>query len=59
VHAAAKPEPAGLLRALGELGVEATRALHVGDDAVDELAARAAGMSFAPAPLPDAVARLT
>jgi putative hydrolase of the HAD superfamily len=59
VHAAAKPEPAGLLRALGELGVEAERALHVGDDEVDELAAHAAGMSFAPAPLPDAVARLT
>jgi FMN phosphatase YigB (HAD superfamily) len=59
VHAAAKPAPDGLVRALAELGVDASRALHIGDDEVDELAARAAGMSFAPAPLPDAVARLT
>jgi HAD superfamily hydrolase (TIGR01509 family) len=58
VHAAAKPAPDGLLRALTELGVDPSRALHVGDDEVDELAARAAGMNFAPAPLPDAVAGL-
>jgi HAD superfamily hydrolase (TIGR01509 family) len=58
VHAAAKPAPDGLLQALAELGVEPSRALHIGDDEVDELAARAAGMSFAPAPLADAVARL-
>jgi len=44
------------LRALNELGVKAGRALHIGDDEVDELAARAAGMRFAPAPVPDAVA---
>ena len=56
VHAAAKPAPDGLLRALNELGVKAGRALHIGDDEVDELAARAAGMRFAPAPVPDAVA---
>ncbi len=59
VHAAAKPAPDGLLRALAELQIDAQRALHVGDDEVDELAARAAGMSFAPAPLADAVAGLT
>jgi HAD superfamily hydrolase (TIGR01549 family) len=59
VHAAEKPAPDGLLQALTELGVDASRALHIGDDEVDQLAARAAGMSFAPAPLADAVARLT
>ena len=58
VHAAGKPAPDGLLRALGEIGVEPGRALHIGDDAVDEAAAAAAGMRFAPAPLPDAVAQL-
>ena len=58
VHAAAKPAPDGLLRALAELGVEPSRALHICDDEVDELAARAAGMSFAPAPLAQAVATL-
>jgi len=58
VHAAGKPTPGGLLRALGELGAEPARALHVGDDGVDEAAARGAGMSFARAPLPDAVATL-
>lgn len=56
VHAARKPSPDGLLRALEELGVGAARALHIGDDEVDELAAAAAGMHFASAPLPDAVA---
>jgi len=58
VHAAGKPAPGGLQRALEELGVEAGRALHIGDDEVDERAAAAAGMRFAPAPLPDAVAAL-
>src|SRR3954469_293968 len=58
VHAARKPSPDGLLRALEELGVAATRALHIGDDEVDERAAAAAGMHFAPAPLPDAVAAI-
>ncbi len=58
VHAAAKPSPKGLLRALSELQVGATRALHIGDDEVDEAAARGAGMRFAPAPLAEAVAGL-
>jgi HAD superfamily hydrolase (TIGR01509 family) len=58
VHAAAKPAPDGLLRALAELDVDAARALHIGDDEVDELAAAAAGMRFAPTPLADAVASL-
>ena len=59
VHAAAKPAPDALLRALGELQVEPARALHIGDDEVDELAARDAGMRFAPAPLAEAVGALT
>ncbi len=59
VHAAAKPSPAGILEALSELQVEPDRTLHVGDDDVDELAARAAGARFAAAPLPAAVATLT
>jgi HAD superfamily hydrolase (TIGR01509 family) len=59
VHASGKPAPDGLLRALAELGVEPERALHIGDDEVDELAAAAAGVHFAPAPLVDAVAALT
>jgi phosphoglycolate phosphatase len=58
VHAAEKPAPTGLLEALGRLEVEPARALHVGDDETDEQAARAAGMAYAPTPLPDAVARL-
>jgi HAD superfamily hydrolase (TIGR01509 family) len=59
VHAAGKPKPDGLRRALQQLGVGADRALHIGDDRGDELAAAAAGMRFAPAPLADAVAALT
>jgi len=59
VHAARKPAPEGLLRALGEIGVAPNRALHIGDDEVDEAAAVAAGTRFAPAPLPDAVAQLS
>jgi putative hydrolase of the HAD superfamily len=51
VHAAGKPAPDGLLRALEQIGVEPHRALHIGDDEADERAARAAGMQFAPAPL--------
>lgn len=58
VHASGKPSPDGVLRALRELGVEPARALHIGDDEVDELAARAAGVRFAPAPLATAVATL-
>jgi HAD superfamily hydrolase (TIGR01509 family) len=58
VHAAAKPAADGFLRALAELDVDAARALHIGDDEVDELGATAVGMRFAPAPLPDAVASL-
>jgi FMN phosphatase YigB (HAD superfamily) len=58
VHAARKPAPDGLLRALGELQVDPARALHIGDDSVDRDAAAAAGMRFAPAPVPAAVAAI-
>jgi FMN phosphatase YigB (HAD superfamily) len=58
VHAAGKPAADGLLRALAELRVAPQRALHIGDDAVDERAAATAGMHFLRAPLPDAVANL-
>ena len=59
VHAAGKPAPDGLLRALSRLQVEPGRALHIGDDDADERAARAAGMHAVVAPLPEAVATLT
>jgi HAD superfamily hydrolase (TIGR01509 family) len=55
LHAAGKPAPDGLQRALAELAVEPQRALYIGDTADDERAARAAGMQFAPAPVPAAV----
>jgi HAD superfamily hydrolase (TIGR01509 family) len=58
VHAAQKPEPEGLLRALAELRVEPGRAVHIGDDGADRAAAAAAGMQFAPAPVTTAVAAI-
>jgi len=48
---AAKPDPAIFLLALERLAVDPARALHVGDEPLDEEGARAAGMRFAPAPL--------
>ena len=58
VHAARKPAPDALLRALADLQVAPARALHIGDDDADREAAAAAGMRFAPTPLPEAVAAL-
>jgi putative hydrolase of the HAD superfamily len=52
---AAKPDPAPFLRALEALGVRPDRAIHIGNDEVDRLGARAAGMHFAWAPLPQAL----
>src|SRR5438128_353278 len=49
VHAAGKPDPGGILRALDLIGVSSERALHIGDGDSDEEAARAAGVRFAPA----------
>ena len=58
VHAARKPAPDGLLRALGQLQVDPGRALHIGDDDADRDSAGAAGMRFAPAPVPTAIAAI-
>jgi len=48
---AAKPDPAVFKLALGRLGVEPARALHVGDEREDAEGAAAVGMQFAEAPL--------
>jgi putative hydrolase of the HAD superfamily len=48
---AAKPDPAIFKLALERLRVRPERALHVGDEPLDEEGARAAGIRFAPAPL--------
>jgi HAD superfamily hydrolase (TIGR01509 family) len=53
-----KPGPEVLNVALERLGAPATRALHIGDEEADALAARVAGVHFAPAPLSTAVAAL-
>jgi putative hydrolase of the HAD superfamily len=58
VHAARKPDPDGLRFALAELGVQPSRALHIGDEDADEQAARAVGMRFARVPLVEAVAAI-
>lgn len=55
---AAKPDPAIFRIALARLGVEPADAVHIGDSEDDEAGARAAGMRFVPAPLPDAVRSL-
>jgi putative hydrolase of the HAD superfamily len=56
---AAKPDPRIFDLALGRIGVEAGRALHIGDSDADEHGAAAAGLHFAPAPLSRAVGALT
>jgi putative hydrolase of the HAD superfamily len=53
---APKPEPAVFRLALERLGVDAARALHVGDEKGDEEGALAAGVHFAVAPLANAFA---
>lgn len=58
VHAARKPAPDGILRALDRLRVEPGRTLHVGDDEADRRAASAAGTHFAWAPLPAVASEL-
>jgi HAD superfamily hydrolase (TIGR01509 family) len=54
---AAKPDVRIFELALERLGVSPDRALHIGDGRVDEDGARAAGMLFEWAPVPDAIAR--
>jgi HAD superfamily hydrolase (TIGR01509 family) len=52
-----KPDPAPFRAALEQLRAEPARTLHVGDHRPhDEVGALAAGMTFAPAPLPDVFA---
>jgi HAD superfamily hydrolase (TIGR01509 family) len=58
VHAARKPAPDGILRALAELQVTPARALHIGDDEADREAAAAAGVHFAATPVAEAVATI-
>jgi HAD superfamily hydrolase (TIGR01509 family) len=58
VHAASKPAPDGILRALAELQVAPARALHIGDDEADREAAAAAGLTFARAPVSEAVSEV-
>lgn len=58
VHAARKPAPDGLLRALAELQVAPARTLHVGDGDADRDAAAAAGVLFARTPILEAVAAI-
>jgi HAD superfamily hydrolase (TIGR01509 family) len=55
---APKPEPRAFELALERLGASPERALHVGDEDIDERGAAAAGLHFAPAPLATAVAAL-
>jgi HAD superfamily hydrolase (TIGR01509 family) len=55
---APKPGVEPYLLALERLGARASRSLHIGDEADDELGARAAGMYFDAAPFPAAVGAL-
>jgi len=51
-----KPDPRIFALALDRLRIPPERALHIGDDEIDEQAARAAGLRFAYAPLGDLLA---
>ena len=53
-----KPDPGIFHLALTRLGVRPARALHIGNDAVDQAGAQAAGLAFAPTPLATLPARL-
>jgi HAD superfamily hydrolase (TIGR01509 family) len=55
---APKPAPKPFELALERLGVDARRTVHVGDASADREGALAAGLSFEPAPLADAVRRI-
>jgi FMN phosphatase YigB (HAD superfamily) len=55
---AEKPDPRIFARALSLMNVDASRALHVGDEEVDRLGARNAGLAFEPAPLASVPERL-
>lgn len=53
-----KPDPGVFRIVLSRLGVEPARALHTGDETVDEEGASAAGLAFEPAPLATLPGRL-
>jgi putative hydrolase of the HAD superfamily len=55
---AEKPDPRVFEEALRRLGVEPARAIHIGDDEVDQAGALAAGLGFEPPPLATLPARL-
>ena len=55
---AEKPDPRVFTEALARLGVEAERAVHIGDDEADQAGALAAGLRFEPPPLATLPARL-
>jgi putative hydrolase of the HAD superfamily len=55
---AEKPDPRVFAEALRRLGVQPERALHVGDDEVDQAGALAAGLGFEAPPLATLPARL-
>jgi putative hydrolase of the HAD superfamily len=55
---AEKPDPRVFVEALRRLGVEPARAIHIGDDEVDQAGALAAGLGFEPPPLATLPARL-
>lgn len=56
---AVKPDPAIFELAVSRLGVPTDRVLHIGDGEGDEAGARAAGLHFEWAPVPEAIARWT
>jgi HAD superfamily hydrolase (TIGR01509 family) len=56
---AAKPDPRIFNVALDRIGIDAQRALHIGDSEADERGAAAAGLHFAAAPVPRAVEAMT
>jgi putative hydrolase of the HAD superfamily len=55
---APKPDPRPFELALNRIGIEAERALHIGDSDADREGAHAAGLAFEPAPLATLPARL-
>ena len=55
LHAARKPDPSALTRALDDLDVRPERAVHIGDERADQEAAAATAMHYLPAPLAAAV----
>jgi HAD superfamily hydrolase (TIGR01509 family) len=54
---APKPSPRPLALALTRLDIDRNRTLHIGDSDADSECARAAGVSFAPAPVAEVVGR--